>query len=289
MALDSLWYYSRENEKRGPVTSSEMYRLANKQKILPEDLVWCDGMEKWVPARTIRGMFPEDDDAGLLTDMFDQSEIPEEQETIEDLPPPLDHVNYFSEPRPQRQHEFLGFRSLEIFLKYSRPIVVTSFLLILFARGCEIAGERHVQRQKSMFELSQVSFETRYGKKIAGLESKIFQLQAKTHLTAVEADNLQRFRIERNEIENRRAIELAKLENDSWNEMRFANNTTEANFAFWSYYRQLFVVLCTITLAGALFARFFSGKQIEKWLCAILLSIIAASVFLDRIVQLSAG
>ena len=154
MALDSLWYYSREDEKRGPVTSSEMYRLADKRKLLPDDLVWCDGMEKWVPARTIRGLFPEDDDAGLLTDMFDQSDIPEE-EPSNDLPPALDQVNYFTdEPRTRTEYSISDFRSLKFFIKYSRPIIVSSFLMILFARGCEIAGERHVQRQKSMFELS---------------------------------------------------------------------------------------------------------------------------------------
>ena len=266
-----------------------MYRLAEKRKITPDDLVWCDGMEKWVPARTIRGMFPEDDDAGLLTDMFDQAEIPkEESDPVLETPPDLDQVNYFNQPAtPAIQ---LGeIYSLKWFLTHSRSILVGSFLLILFSKGCELAGERQVQRQQSLYELSMASFEDRYSKKLAPLGSRIVELQNKAPLTVDEAERLQRFRIARNDIENQKAAEMANLENGEWSDMRVAATSNRTDFAFWSYYRQLFILFCTVFLSAALFARFFTGARIEKWLAVVLLAIVASSIFISDLIQVGSG
>jgi hypothetical protein len=46
------WYYSKNNESRGPVPFSELERLALAGELLPEDYVWTGGMQGWLPATT---------------------------------------------------------------------------------------------------------------------------------------------------------------------------------------------------------------------------------------------
>ena len=57
MATD--WYYSRNAQQLGPVSSSKLKDLAATGELQPTDLIWRDGMSKWMPANTIKGLFPE--------------------------------------------------------------------------------------------------------------------------------------------------------------------------------------------------------------------------------------
>jgi hypothetical protein len=52
------WYYSQNGQKRGPVSGADLKQLAASGKLQPTDLIWKQGMEKWVPARLVKGLFP---------------------------------------------------------------------------------------------------------------------------------------------------------------------------------------------------------------------------------------
>ena len=49
------WYYSENNERRGPVSQEELAELARAGTITPDTLVWCEGMANW---QAYREMFP---------------------------------------------------------------------------------------------------------------------------------------------------------------------------------------------------------------------------------------
>ena len=51
-------YYKHGGRQHGPVTGAELKELAAAGKLLPDDLIWKEGMEKWVPARSVKGLFP---------------------------------------------------------------------------------------------------------------------------------------------------------------------------------------------------------------------------------------
>lgn len=55
------WYYAKGNEQHGPVSSAELKQLAVAGQVDAEDLVWREGMEDWIAARKVKGLF---DDAG---------------------------------------------------------------------------------------------------------------------------------------------------------------------------------------------------------------------------------
>ncbi|MFM7138381.1 MAG: DUF4339 domain-containing protein [Planctomycetota bacterium] len=52
------WYYTQNNERRGPVSLSKLKSMATDGWLGPDDLVWHAEMESWVPARDAEGLFP---------------------------------------------------------------------------------------------------------------------------------------------------------------------------------------------------------------------------------------
>ncbi len=56
--MSGQWHYQQGEQSRGPVTGAELKGLAAAGTLLPTDLVWKDGMDKWVPARSLKGLFP---------------------------------------------------------------------------------------------------------------------------------------------------------------------------------------------------------------------------------------
>lgn len=54
----ATYYYARSNDKYGPFTAAGLRELAASGQLLPTDLVWEDGAEKWVAAGKVHGLFP---------------------------------------------------------------------------------------------------------------------------------------------------------------------------------------------------------------------------------------
>src|SRR5665213_798985 len=53
------WYYARNKGRMGPVSSSELKQLADEGQLQPTDMVLLHGRRTWVPANTVKGLFPE--------------------------------------------------------------------------------------------------------------------------------------------------------------------------------------------------------------------------------------
>jgi hypothetical protein len=54
------WYYARDNKQLGPVSPTELKRLATAGELRPFDLVWHEGMPEWASAQNVRGLFEEE-------------------------------------------------------------------------------------------------------------------------------------------------------------------------------------------------------------------------------------
>jgi len=63
------WYYAIKGEQQGPVLESEMRMLVKGGAVTPATLVWCEGLDSWVP---LRGL------ADILTDPPDFAPLPDE-------------------------------------------------------------------------------------------------------------------------------------------------------------------------------------------------------------------
>src|SRR5262249_30041659 len=57
--MASEWFYTRDGKsKAGPVSSAQLQALAKSEQLLPTDMVWKKDLVKWIPASTIKGLFP---------------------------------------------------------------------------------------------------------------------------------------------------------------------------------------------------------------------------------------
>jgi hypothetical protein len=55
--MDANWYYSSGGKQAGPVSSADLNTLASSGQLLPTDMVWKEGMQSWVPANRVKGLF----------------------------------------------------------------------------------------------------------------------------------------------------------------------------------------------------------------------------------------
>ena len=87
------WYCEVNGQQRGPITSGQLKQLATDGILQPGHPVWREGMQKKVPARTVKGLFDSAPDAAAdtarqlaaLTEPPPKSAIPE-LETLAEEP-----------------------------------------------------------------------------------------------------------------------------------------------------------------------------------------------------------
>ncbi|MCS7020564.1 MAG: DUF4339 domain-containing protein [Gemmataceae bacterium] len=70
--MTKKWYYAHKGVQAGPVSSTELKKLADDGQLLPTDLVWKEGMSEWVPASKIRNLF-SNSSCELGVDMVEQT------------------------------------------------------------------------------------------------------------------------------------------------------------------------------------------------------------------------
>lgn len=55
--MADLWYYTSEGQPKDPVSREELKQLAARGLLKPTDLVWAEGMPKWIRAGSAEGLF----------------------------------------------------------------------------------------------------------------------------------------------------------------------------------------------------------------------------------------
>ena len=58
-STDCTWYFESQSKPYGPKTFSQLQTLATTGVIEPDNLVWAEGMDKWVQANQAGLVFPE--------------------------------------------------------------------------------------------------------------------------------------------------------------------------------------------------------------------------------------
>lgn len=55
--MSEQWFFARGKEKFGPYTAAQLKALAQQGRLLPSDMLHKEGMPKWVPASSVKGLF----------------------------------------------------------------------------------------------------------------------------------------------------------------------------------------------------------------------------------------
>jgi len=78
------WYYAQGDKQEGPVSPTEIKALADGGRLLPEDLVWREGMEDWIPARKVKGLFGAEEPSAAKPGQAAPQAVP--QEALKEVP-----------------------------------------------------------------------------------------------------------------------------------------------------------------------------------------------------------
>lgn len=54
---EKIWWYAANGKESGPYTARELKSMALAGKIAPADLIWREGLEKWLKASAVKGLF----------------------------------------------------------------------------------------------------------------------------------------------------------------------------------------------------------------------------------------
>ncbi len=54
------WYYAKEGKQFGPISAAGIKRMAEAGTLAPTDLVWREGLDNWITADKVRGLFGEE-------------------------------------------------------------------------------------------------------------------------------------------------------------------------------------------------------------------------------------
>lgn len=73
-----IWWYASDGQEFGPYTAQELESFARSGRLTPADLIWREGLEKWLRASSVKGLF--DPDAPSDTAVPPRPAVPESSE-----------------------------------------------------------------------------------------------------------------------------------------------------------------------------------------------------------------
>ncbi len=132
------WWYSKNGERQGPVSSSQLRQLAQTGELLPTDMVFKEGASQWTLASTINNLFPASTGEVIRTERMGRDDREEEFDDRDDY----DRTTRRAKPGASSNN----FVDLLMFRKMIAPtIVIIGFWLgvagVLFAAlGTLIGG-----------------------------------------------------------------------------------------------------------------------------------------------------
>ena len=57
--MAEMWYYTTEGKQMDAVTIQELKRLVRDGTLKPTDMVWKEGMPRWIRASSVTELFPD--------------------------------------------------------------------------------------------------------------------------------------------------------------------------------------------------------------------------------------
>ena len=257
---DSVWYYARGDQEKGPITTVQIKALAGAGKLQQDDFVWKEGMENWVPAGEVSGLFA----AKPVSDTNSRSELPATQNQVRPQP----RTKQAAQPEIDEQT-----RSI------SRFVFAIGLLLALLSRGCDTLSDRNVTRREALAETTRKDFQNDWDEKRQKIRSEQQQLQAKPNRNNIDSQRLQVLSAAAIELDSERTKEERILELGKWREADLAASNAATSDRIWGYWRHLTLLFATVLLALSLLGLAYSSDGPERWISFILLVVIIYSLF----------
>lgn len=256
---DAVWYYAHGDKEQGPVTLVQLKGLIQANKLLPDDLVWKDGMDDWVAAESVPGLFTKEASLAeapvpVASGGAGKGRAPAEAAPRIEAPakppggvgaapaPPPAAPPAASEPPPETRRakqkavaesnesdegDTVGPRKITHWAGWG--LAILGLFLVLTAKGCDSIGQRY----SASVRAAVAAGASGYAEKDAA--------------------------------------------------------TADAGYRFWSLGREFIFLFGAVVLVAGLATNGIGGNGAEKWLSLVMLAIIIYSVFVGGAAWSSGG
>ena len=256
---DSVWYYARGEQEKGPITTVQIKALAGAGKLHRDDFVWKEGMENWAPAGEVSGLFAEK----TATDGSAKLEIPKKQD----------------QQRPAILPSQISSGGLDNLTRtISRLVFAVSLLMALLSRGCDTLSDRNVARHEALSESARKEFKNQWDGREAEIRDEQERIEAITTRTNADNMRLQELGVTASnlDVSRKRAEQALKsvwLANDQAAVKAFADDR------IWGYWRLATLLLATILLTLSVLGVAYTSDGPERWISFVLLVVIVYSLY----------
>ena len=277
---EAIWFFADGDEERGPVTEAQIRALIGTGNLRPDDLVWREGLEDWVPARELPNLFGKNPGGtGGTATTLNQPEGGSSESLERRAGPPI-HLTpagvsgRSAWKRPLELFAWLGFAG--------QPLLLVGLLMVIISRGCEATGQRHVQRLTVRVEMEEARFDAREGRERAELEQQLAELENVDDLPPAARTRRDRLHQALREQQTRQQVERQKLRDGAWQKLRDDAEAARRTNVIWDLWRSRIFWLGTLLLALGLCIIGFTHQGAPQWMCLAILALLLASLYYGR-------
>ena len=248
---DPVWYYARGDVEKGPLSIAQMRALAAAGKIRPEDLVWKEGMETWVPASETADLFPTgtakttDKERSAETSEAQTAERRTQWESQQARPAGGLHLN--------RRH-------------IGQLAALLGFCTALFCRGCDDLADRHVARLQAAVTIAEQRHQAEWDGRQRVLAERMAPIEASAKRTKEQDEQQRQLQAQMSDLQRERERSERYLRETRWNSLKMAAELAEAEGETAAYWRGMTLVLGTLVLTAGLLTMAYSSDGAEHWM-----------------------
>lgn len=261
---EPVWYYAHGDVEKGPLSTAQMRALAAAGKIRPEDLVWKEGMETWVPAGEAADLFPA---GGMKPDGGERP--PESGETQ----PAQRRGNWEAELSRSASAAHANRRRI------GHLAALLGFCTALLCRGCDELSDRYAARQQATVTIAQQRHQAEWDERQRTLAERLAPLEANAKRTREQDDQLRQLQSQIAELQAERERSERYLRETQWNALRVAAELAEAHAETAGYWRSLALVAGTLVLTAGLLTLACSSEGAEHWMSLAALTVLLYAVY----------
>ena len=280
---EPIWYFANGDVQRGPVTEAQIRALIGTGNLKPDDLVWKEGMPDWMPAGEVPGLFEPQPASGAAEPNSGREDAAEAArpktkpgKKRRETPPERPRL---PTPAIDLSKAFERLRSVKA---PGRALLVTGFVLVVLARGCDSMAHRYAARVQAKAQVAEKQFQDDWDRQRAALERRRQQLLNLPDRTAADREEANTLAEQLIELNRKKQEELEKLRQGEWQDLARAARDAEANEAIWGFWREGMFWFATLIFSFGLFSVGFHGKGAERWLCLVMLAIVVYSLYVDH-------
>jgi hypothetical protein len=268
---EPVWYYARGEVEKGPLSTAQIKALAAAGRIRPDDFVWKEGMDNWVPAGEVQELHPVD--AAKGKERGKEGEREREVKPAEGEAPARD--------RPVRRQMLATLpRPLHsLFRPASRLALLLGVLTVILARGCDSLGDRYVARLQAIASSAESQFQVEWEQRRQALEDQRRDLQKKAQQSPADRQKLQDLGNQLSRLDEEMRAEEARLRDTRWRDLQAKADESSDGNRIWGFWREVLFQLGTLLLSLGLFAVAYSVEGPERWICLGVLAVIIYSIF----------